>query len=106
MNEKDGASTVPAGSGRSLRYAIDNDSLLPFVPTNVPQRSESKDKEWQVCCSKTSKNCIMFTTQVVTAFSVLLVALYHVSAKSEGRDVWVSLLASSMGFLMPNPKLL
>lgn len=88
----------PAQGRASLHYPADDAvSLAP------PPREETK--EWNTCCSKSSKSCIQFSVQVSAAFIVLLAAMYQVSSNAPARDLWVSLLSSSLGFLMPNPKL-
>jgi len=66
---------------------------------------EDENKQWQICCSKTSKDCIMFATQVAAAGVVLCVSLYMLTTKTESRELYVSLLSTSVGILLPNPKL-
>ena len=64
-----------------------------------------ESKQWQICCSKTSKECIMFTTQVCAAGVVLCVSLYMLSTDTKSRELYISLLSTSVGILLPNPKL-
>ena len=66
---------------------------------------KEEEKQWAVCCSKTSRACIMYTTQVCAAGIVMAVALYQLSTDTKSRELWISLLSSSVGLLLPNPKL-
>jgi hypothetical protein len=51
------------------------------------------------------KNEIVFFCQVVLVFTVVIASLYHLSQDRKDRELWTSLLSSSIGYLLPNPKI-
>ena len=51
------------------------------------------------------KSLILFVVQVVVLLILILTALFNLSIGSGQMDLLVSMLLSSSGYLLPNPKL-
>ena len=46
----------------------------------------------------------VYVAQIIVLFAVIFAALYNLSNGSTERELWVSLLSSSIGVILPNPK--
>ena len=53
----------------------------------------------------TLKSLILFVVQVLVLFLLIATALYNLSRGVGEKDLWISILSSSSGYLLPNPKL-
>ena len=53
----------------------------------------------------TLKSLILFVVQVLVLFLLIAIALYNLSRGGVEKDLWISILSSSSGYLLPNPKL-
>jgi hypothetical protein len=67
----------------------------------------SSDEQWNLCCSKSSKQFVLFITQTMVLMSVLIFAIAMLASAQEGvnRDLYVSLLSSVLGIYMPAPQI-
>ena len=46
---------------------------------------------------------ILFTAQVLIVYVVVAVSLYNLTQGTENKELWISLLSSSVGYLLPSP---
>ena len=53
-------------------------------------------------CSKTKEELIYFS-QVFLIYIVVIACIINLSIKNEHETVWISLLCSSLGYLLPAP---
>ena len=53
----------------------------------------------------TLKSLILFVVQVLVLFLLIGTSLYNLSRGGVEKDLWISILSSSSGYLLPNPKL-
>ena len=71
-----------------------------------PRTQNSINNEWSIgCLGKLDKRCVTYFAQLGILSTVIAVSLYQVSTKTENREFWISLLSSSIGVLIPSPKL-
>lgn len=47
---------------------------------------------------------ILFSIQVVTIFVVVCVSLANLTLYDKNMELWIMMITSSLGYLMPNPK--
>ena len=47
---------------------------------------------------------ILFSVQVVTIFVVVCVSLANLTLYDKNIELWIMMITSSLGYLMPNPK--
>jgi len=66
-----------------------------------------KDEQWTLCCSKSSKNFVLFMTQTAVLLSVLFFSIAMLATVENGvnRDLYVSLLSSVVGIYLPAPQI-
>ena len=48
---------------------------------------------------------ILFTVQVALIFVVVCVSLFNLTKGSGNQNLWTVVLTSSLGYVMPNPKI-
>ena len=90
--------------------AVDHTSQRP-PPLDLKDLKEPSstmsDEQWTLCCSKSSKQFVMYLTQTVVLMSVLIFAIAMLASAQEGqnRDLYVSLLSSVLGIYLPAPQI-
>ena len=68
--------------------------------------NSNNDNKWDCCCISLDKNCIVYFTQMFILLIVICVSLYKlIDDDQSSRDLFVSLLSSSIGYILPSPKL-
>lgn len=74
---------------------------------NIDSPNNNNDNnKWDCCCVALDKNCIVYFTQMFILLIVICVSLYKlVDGDPISRDLFISLLSSSIGIIIPNPKL-
>ena len=52
------------------------------------------------------KSAVVYITQMVVILGVVTAAVINLSLKQESnKEMWISLLCSTIGYILPNPKL-
>ena len=73
------------------------------IPDGVSDKSSQVTKckgsdEW---CKK---SLLVYITQVLAIFIIVIVAIVNLSTSTQDKEMWLTLLCTSMGYLLPNPK--
>ena len=48
---------------------------------------------------------IVFFVQIIIVYSVIITSLFNLSRGVEPQSLWIALLSSSLGYVLPNPNL-
>lgn len=64
------------------------------------ENEELKDT-WQSCCLRVNKNMLQYLTQTAVLTGVVAFSCVMLAYSSEPRDLWVSLLSTSIGLIIP-----
>ena len=76
------------------------------VPPTTPKTKNSIDNEWSIgCLGKLDRRCVVYFSQLGILGMCIAVSLYQVSTKEDNIQFWIGLLSSSIGVLLPQPKL-
>ena len=51
------------------------------------------------------KNRWSFFAQIVVVYTIIITSLIHLSLKSPDKELWLILLSSSVGYILPSPGL-
>ena len=62
-------------------------------------------KHWTFFGHSVPKPEIIFFSQVVLIYIVVITALINITTTDTDRTVWITLLCSCLGYLLPNPKI-
>jgi hypothetical protein len=87
-NDKDGTETNN-----------DNDNL------SVKEHSSVSLRNWKFFGYNVPKPEIIFFSQVVIIYIVVITALINVAISNGDTTVWISLLCSCLGYMLPSPSL-
>ena len=66
--------------------------------------TSAQNGHWKLCGSKFPKNEVVFFTQVILIYTVVITSLVNI-ALGRTEELWVVLLTSCLGYLLPNPTL-
>jgi hypothetical protein len=73
------------------------------MDTCDPRDSKSNIKYgWFSSCPTADE--ILFIAQILVLFIVVCTSIYNLSAGNGDSNLWTALLTSSIGYVMPNPK--
>jgi len=101
---------TPAENLSAVDHTSQRPPPLDLKDLKEPSSSSStmSDEQWTLCCSKSSKQFVMYLTQTVVLMSVLIFAIAMLASAQEGqnRDLYVSLLSSVLGIYLPAPQIL
>ena len=72
---------------------------------NCVNRSRASSVKWDFCGRDIPRSEIVFFVQVIIVYIVVLVSIVNLSIGRQGDKLWIALLSSSIGYLLPNPSL-
>ena len=58
---------------------------------------------WVTCGKKTPRSEVVFLSQAVILYTVIIVSIYNLTAQSQNSTLWMALLSSCLGYLLPSP---
>jgi len=61
--------------------------------------------EWSFFGSKIPSAEIVFFCQIVAIYIIICTSLYNLTVGSEPANLWITLLSSCVGYLLPSPVL-
>jgi hypothetical protein len=85
--------------------------IVPIDADTVPvpsiqSSSSGRLSHWHLFGRKFPKNEVVFFVQIIIVYVVILTSLVNLTLRhcdnSEGK-LWIALLSSSLGYLLPNP---
>lgn len=81
-------------------------SLAKTATTNVDIHSVGSQTDTVGCGQRAiPKNRATFWSQIVVVYAVILTAIIHLSLQSPDKELWLILLSSSLGYILPSPGL-
>ena len=60
---------------------------------------------WNCLSGRVPRSEIVFVVQVILIFTIVGFCLYNLTVGTDHKDLCISLLSSSIGYILPNPKL-
>ena len=51
------------------------------------------------------KNKFTFFSQIIVIYAIIATAIFHLSFQSPDKELWLVLLSSSLGYILPTPGL-
>jgi len=65
--------------------------------------SGTSDSRWNFCGDSVPKQEVVFICQLITTFSIVVVALINLSLDRPNRELWSTLVGAGFGYLVPCP---
>ena len=65
--------------------------------------SISRSEPWTLFGHKTQQSKVVFFSQVIILYIIIITCLVNITIESKNFNLWSTLLASSIGYLLPSP---
>ena len=80
---------------------------LPSVTANVPaqDRVVNRNGRWKLCGSKCPEREFIFIAQTLLVYIVTIASIANLTYGTSQSDLWVCLLSSSIGYMLPAPSI-
>lgn len=73
---------------------------------SINSQASDHEPRWSTVCGKLPKEEVIYFSQVLLIFTVVLACLINLSLGRSGLDsLWSSLLSGSVGYLLPSPNI-
>ena len=79
----------------------------PIAVESVETASERSavTEPWTLFGRKTQRSKVEWLSQVIILYVLILCCLVNITLESKNLNLWCTLLASSIGYLLPSPRL-
>ena len=71
----------------------------------VSETHSQSERSWSMFGSRVPRSEIVFFTQVIIIYTVIVTSIYNLTTGHKDGHLWTALLSSSLGYLLPNPKI-
>jgi len=72
----------------------------------IEESASDTTRHWQVLGQKVPKSEVQYFIQMLLIFIIVITSLYNLTVgKSEEGKLWTSLLCSTLGYSLPNPRM-
>ncbi|MEK6265328.1 MAG: hypothetical protein N2B06_11260 [Clostridium sp.] len=65
----------------------------------------SEKEIWNILGYSVPKQEVVYFCQIIILYIVIIVSLINLSVQNGDKNLWISLLSASIGYLLPNPTL-
>ena len=79
--------------------------MFVICSLDMEEVSSNSNHDWHVLGVKIPKNEVVFLSQVIILYTVILTCIINLSISQQHSEVWIGLLSSCIGFLLPNPSI-
>ena len=62
-------------------------------------------KNYNCCGNRVPKNQFTYISQIIVIYAIIATSIVHLSIQSQDRELWLILLSSSLGYILPSPGL-
>ena len=62
-------------------------------------------KNYTCCGNRVPKNQFTYISQIIDIYAIIATSIVHLSIQSQDRELWLILLSSSLGYILPSPGL-
>ena len=90
-----------------VKFDLDreNDDADVKGEDSTDQDQETAVKNWTLFGNKVPKPEIIFFAQVIIIYIVVITSLINISIGNGDTTIWLSLMCSCLGYMLPNPSL-
>jgi hypothetical protein len=79
--------------------------LPPVLPLTIDDHHSNRTSNWNVLGYRFPKNEVVFFCQVIILYAVIITSIVNLSLQRDNGQLWIALLSSSLGYLLPNPSI-
>ena len=80
----------------------DREAFLPYPKT---EDDVSRSDRWHLWGSRVPKTEIVYFSQMTILYIIVITSIVNLSIQNGSSELWISLLSSCIGYILPNPKL-
>lgn len=80
-----------------------SDSISTTEQCSVSTVSDKRN--WNICSYSIPKQEVVYFCQIIALYVVIGIGLVNITIQNGDANLWLSLLAGSIGYLLPNPTL-
>lgn len=77
-------------------------AAIDKVDLDIPEETTSQ-RDWRCGKHKVPSTEIVFFSQIVVVYIVIITCIANLSLSQQPRDLWISLLSSCLGYILPSP---
>ena len=67
--------------------------------------TQSNGGKWHCLSTRVPRTEIVYFCQMTVVYIVIITSIINLSMDNESKDLWISLLSSSIGYALPSPNL-
>ena len=75
------------------------------IESGSDNTSIDNTKNYNCCGNRVPKNQFTYTSQIIVIYAIIATSIVHLSIQSQDREMWLVLLSSSLGYILPSPGL-
>ena len=75
------------------------------IESGTESIASSKAAPYTCCGNRVPKNQFTYVSQIIVIYAIIATSIVHLSLQSENRELWLILLSSSLGYILPSPGL-
>lgn len=79
--------------------------IVPIDDTQATSNGNGNGNRWWLCGKRYHRNQLTFFAQVIPLYVCIIASIINLSLRHEPHTLWITLLSSSLGYLLPNPSL-
>ena len=73
--------------------------------SDIRVQAVEENRRWNICGRFIPRDEIVFFFQVALIYIVVITSIVNLILGSENTPLWIALLSSSLGYILPAPKL-
>jgi p-aminobenzoyl-glutamate transporter AbgT len=74
------------------------------ITSHSDTSSSSLNRVWKLCGEKVPRSQALFLSQIIILYIIILSCLFNLSFENGRSEMWLSLLCTCIGALLPQPK--
>lgn len=68
----------------------------------MERTSSSSTEPWSLMGNKIAKSETVYFCQMIVVYMIIIISIVNLSLQNGSSEVWISLLSSAIGYILPN----
>ena len=78
---------------------------LLFSSLNLMKKKRSNGERWHLLGTRVPQTEIVYFCQIIIVYVIIITSIINLSLQNGSSELWISLLSSCIGYVLPSPKL-
>lgn len=66
---------------------------------------DSAGREWKVCGYGMNRSQVVYFSQIIIIYIMIITCILNLSFKNGDSNLWIVLIGSCLGYILPSPKI-